>query len=499
MKMTKLLAIILSVVMIAGMIVLPTTASVTSLSGEGTEASPYLIGTADELAFMRDKVNAGDAAYVSAYYKLTANIDLNDVTNYANWATQAPSNNWTAIGTGNVFKGNFDGNNKTIQGLYLAYEASSTAVVPAGLFGDATNATIKNLTLQNTYISVTASAKSLYLGAIVGRLNGGTIENCSVYGKIIVNGTAATADGGIGGIIGRAQTSAVTVTNCANHASINVSVGGTAMRLAGIVGVSVAPLITITGTYNTANLIGNVGVTSLGGLAGLIDKFEMGNCYNSGNISAVSSGSLAGVAGIAANIRSGKGACTIDNTFQLGTITVEGNLNSSNVGDYIAGGGVGSVTKTNCDVLVMQTGAKIREVYGSFVKGGEKVAEGQGIMFGASFYATPFINAQEGTIKDYTVGITITYKNAESETVTLNVPAVETLTYNETTKTIDFTGYLIGIDLANLGTEFTATAYVKKGETVIYTTTGITRSVTSVAENMGGSLDANGNYVAASN
>ncbi len=496
MKMTKLLAIILSVVLIAGMIVLPATASVTSLSGKGTEASPYLIGTADELAFMRDKVNAGDAAYVSAYYKLTANIDLNDVTNYANWATQAPANNWTAIGIGNVFKGNFDGNNKTIKGLYLAYTATTT-VVPVGLFGDATGATIKNLTLENLYISVTASTKSLYMGGIVGRLSGGTVENCKVYGKIVANGTVTTTDGGIGGIIGRAQTSAVTVTNCANHASINVSVGGTAMRVGGIVGVSVAS-ISITDTYNTANLTGNAGVTSLGGIVGYSRNLTMRNCYNSGNISAVSSSSLAGVAGIVGNFNATYSG-TIENTFLLGTVTVEGNLNASNVKPYIAGNGAGSVTKTNCDALVMQTGAKIREVYGSFVKGGEKVAEGQGIMFGASFYATPFINAQAGTIKDYTVGITITYKNAESETVTLNVPAVETLTYNETTKTIDFTGYLIGIDLANLGTEFTATAYVKKGETVIYTTTGITRSVTSVAENMGGSLDANGNYVAASN
>ena len=491
MKMTKLLAIVLSVVMIAGMIVLPATASVTSLSGEGTEALPYLIGTADELAFMRDKVNAGDAAYVSAYYQLTANIDLNDVTNYANWATQAPANNWTAIGIGNVFKGNFDGNNKTIKGLYLAYTASDT-VVPLGLFGDATGATIKNLTLENLYISVTASTKSLYMGGIVGRLSGGT-----VYGKIIVNGTATTKDGGIGGVIGRAQTSAVTVTNCANHASIDVSVGGNAMRVGGIVGVSVVS-ISITDTYNTANLTGNAGVTSLGGIVGYSRNLTMKNCYNSGNISAVSSTSLAGVAGIVGNFNANYSG-TIENTFLLGTVTVEGDLNASNVKPYIAGNGAGSVTKNNCDVLDMQTGAKIREVYGSFVKGGEKVAEGQGIMFGASFYATPFINAQEGTIKDYTVGIKITYKNAQDETVTLDVPAVETLTYNETTKTIDFTGYLIGIDLANLGTEFTATAYVKKGDTVIYTTAGITRSVASVAENMGGSLDANGNFVAASN
>ncbi|MDD2973111.1 MAG: carbohydrate-binding domain-containing protein, partial [Lachnospiraceae bacterium] len=83
--------------------------------GEGTEASPYEISTAKELADLAAAVNNGKADYISAHYKLTADIDLSGI----------PS--WTPIGTyviGNAeatkpFKGTFDGNGKTIRNLKI--------------------------------------------------------------------------------------------------------------------------------------------------------------------------------------------------------------------------------------------------------------------------------------------------------------------------------------------------------------------------------------------
>ncbi|MDD2972145.1 MAG: carbohydrate-binding domain-containing protein, partial [Lachnospiraceae bacterium] len=83
--------------------------------GEGTEASPYEISTAKELADLAAAVNNGKADYISAHYKLMNNLDLSGIAS------------WTPIGTyviGNAeatkpFKGTFDGNGKTIRNLKI--------------------------------------------------------------------------------------------------------------------------------------------------------------------------------------------------------------------------------------------------------------------------------------------------------------------------------------------------------------------------------------------
>ncbi|MDR0791593.1 MAG: hypothetical protein LBE47_03530, partial [Methanomassiliicoccaceae archaeon] len=72
----------------------------TSLSGSGTLASPYLIGTPADLLFMSNKVNEGNASYVSAHYRLTEDIVYNDLAHYNIWGEGfAPRYKWTPIGT----------------------------------------------------------------------------------------------------------------------------------------------------------------------------------------------------------------------------------------------------------------------------------------------------------------------------------------------------------------------------------------------------------------
>ena len=56
----------------------------------------YQISTGAELAYVAERVNAGDSSYVSASYNLTANIDLG-------------GHKWTPIGTYYDFEGIFDG------------------------------------------------------------------------------------------------------------------------------------------------------------------------------------------------------------------------------------------------------------------------------------------------------------------------------------------------------------------------------------------------------
>ena len=93
--------------------------------GAGTESSPYLIESAQQLAFISSMVNGGVTTYESTYFKLMTNIDLNNLT-------------WVPIGESETkcFKGHFDGNNKTIIN-------GSTA-----LFGTCHSATICRLNIE---------------------------------------------------------------------------------------------------------------------------------------------------------------------------------------------------------------------------------------------------------------------------------------------------------------------------------------------------------------
>lgn len=99
---------------------------VTSLSGEGTETNPYKIGTANELAFLAEKINAGEAKYVGKHYVLVSDINL-------------AGKEWVPIGTKDKpFAGVFDGKDHKIAGLTIKYVLRSgdeADKMYMGLFG----------------------------------------------------------------------------------------------------------------------------------------------------------------------------------------------------------------------------------------------------------------------------------------------------------------------------------------------------------------------------
>ena len=83
-------------------------------SGSGTEADPYIIINAAQLAYMNAAIGDGTAA--SAYFKLGADITLNEGLLDEDYnVLKTPSISWDSQGT---FSGVFDGNGKTIYGFY---------------------------------------------------------------------------------------------------------------------------------------------------------------------------------------------------------------------------------------------------------------------------------------------------------------------------------------------------------------------------------------------
>lgn len=191
----------------------------TTFEGNGTEAEPYLIYTAEELFGMISL--SGKANGTPASYKLMNDIRLNDVAGRAVTDLAAPNSwNQSAItNTGKPFAGKFDGNGKTVYGLY----ASTTAATRLGLFPNiTTDAVIKNVTLSNSYIE-TAS----YVGGIVGGMSAGTnktayIGSCGVTDDVTIicsgNNLAAA------GIIGMFQLDCI-MENCYSLATLKLTQG----------------------------------------------------------------------------------------------------------------------------------------------------------------------------------------------------------------------------------------------------------------------------------
>ena len=207
-------------------------------AGDGTEASPYLIYTADDLA----NINS------YSYYKMMNDID---VTGWID--ANSPDLGWLPIGqkTGGTMK-QLDGNGKTIRGLWTNTNAPVT-----GLISTIENATIKDLTVIVANDKAVASSGDA-VGIVVGQSN-----EASILHNVKVEG-AVSGLNYVGGIIGRAEENVI--DSCV---ATNVTISAQGMYAGGLVGHSAA---SISNSYSDLTLVGK---DYIGGLVG----------YSSGSIS----------------------------------------------------------------------------------------------------------------------------------------------------------------------------------------------------------------------
>ncbi|MBR4013759.1 MAG: hypothetical protein IKJ00_05625 [Clostridia bacterium] len=312
-KINRHMAALLSLIMVITsiMVCIPTFAA-TYEGGLGTEQAPYEIATAEQLAALASEVNGGKNQ-AGVYFKLTADIAINETSDWESWSSSnAPQNTWTPIGNNtNTFAGTFDGNGKTVSGIYIS---STTGYI--GLFGGVSG-TVKNLTVDKSYIYSSAN----YVGGITGVVTG-TVENCINYATI------EGGDIGDGGIAGNCEGG--TLTKCANYGKIS----GT-QYVAGIIG----------------RLIGNVsqclnegeisGTQYIGGIAGITGKTNPGivsNCINLGEVMS-SKDSAGGIVGRYGNANS----CDISDCINIGAVSAA-SLNGAIFGSSKSGN---SVTVSN--------------------------------------------------------------------------------------------------------------------------------------------------------
>ena len=236
--------------------------------GSGTKDDPYQIATADQLAKLAADINSGraDLDHGGEYFKLTEDIDLS-------------AHRWIPIGSGSAngsfhaFGGYFDGNDKTITGLYVD---ESTEKFSAGLFGNVTGYEIKNLKIKDAYVKTESGDDAENAGILIGHAtqSGGSklkleVRDCSVSG-IVKSGSART-----GGLIGLNSYSAY--ENC----TADVKVIG-AGKAGGFVGED------FSGTYKNCTAEGDVsGSWSVGGFAGVLFwESKADHCAAQGKVTA---------------------------------------------------------------------------------------------------------------------------------------------------------------------------------------------------------------------
>ena len=293
------------------------------MTGKGTDAEPFVLKTADHLAWFRDHVNEGHPSACAKIADDVKEIDMSTVCHKANTATNTEELSWDPIGnSGERYQGTFDGNGKTISNLYINATSYYT-----GFFGYAEKGSIKNITFDNATVKSTGN---LYTGILAGFEelciieNIKTLANCSVEGKDDVGGIAGRASGDIG--------------NCENHAMVKG-----AFYVGGIVGdyrnsgksiISCANYGVVTGTEN-----------SVGGIAGYFGSGTIQNCANYGDITG---------ADIVGNLIGNGYICNLNNVLGTGNVTA---TSADRAGLLV--GRIGNSSSTASGILAYNSSAKL--------------------------------------------------------------------------------------------------------------------------------------------
>lgn len=205
--------------------------------GEGTQASPYLIKSGEDMLALSQSVNDGNS-YRGKYLRVANDFSMKNI-----------SRAYVAAGDNELpFAGEFDGNGKTISDLTIAGMGFNYQ----GVFGflDA-EGRIKNLTLDKLNVSGTGAR----MGGLVGEMNG------DVSNVHLTNSVLTTKGDMLGGIAGYSRG---TVDKCSYSGSI------TGVNYVG--GMVAFNLYRITNCWSDAliyaNGKGNNNVNSVGGIVG---------------------------------------------------------------------------------------------------------------------------------------------------------------------------------------------------------------------------------------
>ena len=327
-------------------------------AGEGTEASPYLVCTYEQLK----KIGEG----LDKHYEQGNNINASpswgeregagSCTAYnGSNADTADCAGWVPLGDSSPFRGSFNGRGYVISKLY-ANVSSDSGNAYAGLFGYLHgNASISNVGLTELRIESTNTSSSRrdnsYTGGLVGRSKG-TISNSYATGSVearIDDSVGLALSSYIGGLLGYNQDGTISNSYAAGSVESMSNSAAGASYAGGLVGYNNDG--TISNSYAAgsveAMIDGAGGIAAAGGLVGRNAAGTISNSYAAGSVEATTTAtaSSSNAGGLVGYIQNG----TISNSYASGSVTASSfsdALSSSNAGGLV-GAGTAMIDDTN--------------------------------------------------------------------------------------------------------------------------------------------------------
>lgn len=229
--------------------------------GTGTEREPYQIARIEHLLWVSTNCLSWSDHFIQVH-----DINASDMQDWNEGEGFSP----IGVSYLNPFRGNYNGQNYTIDGFYINRPDSSCQ----GLFGYTRSAHISNVKMNNVYIEA---------NVFVGSLIGNNYENCSVD-NCSSNGTVIGSNK-VGGLIGQNYNYCV-VSNCNSFCSIESGW----WYSAGLVGYNKNS--TITNCYSGGSIDG---LSRVGGLVGYNFYSIINNCYSKCFVDGYIAGGLVGL------------------------------------------------------------------------------------------------------------------------------------------------------------------------------------------------------------
>lgn len=281
------------------------------MNGSGTSSDPYQIENASDLQAMQEDLDGN--------YVITNDVDASHTKDWNGGSGFSP------VGTSsNPFNGNLDGNNNSVNNIYMNYP-STDYVGLIGYNGGSSTQTISDLSVTNA--DVTGGSN---VGIVVGVTDDTDLTNVSATGT--VNGTST-----VGGLVGWNFNGTI------SNSSADIDVTGSNKFTGGLVGYannsSTISNSTVSGTVN--------GDYRTGGFVGMNE----GTINNSSASTSVDGAShTGGFAGVNNNV--------IDQSYATGDVTSSGDqvggfiginygVDSSNIGKVTDSYSTGSVSGNN--------------------------------------------------------------------------------------------------------------------------------------------------------
>ncbi len=359
--------------------------SAESYAGSGTSGNPYLITSGEELALLAQQVRSGET-FAGKYFRLTADIQLNETDQFHRWESTPPARRWLPIGgyatvalqsaedyadqlaegalfvrteegysaakgyqSGVIyyrkatFNGIFDGDGHTVSGMFVDSDAPC-----AGLFGVLLDATVRNLHLQDCYVQGREQ-----VGLLAGSLTSDSalaIQNCTVAGT-------AVGDHAVGLLIGSgeaADSAKVTVGQCRTNGAVRSSA-----QAGGLLGNwNSSAILTVTDCQSAGRIQCD---QAAGGLIGQLNgtQVQLSDCHNHAAIPGKDQ-----IGGLIGDLSIADGIFTVSNCQNGGTL----------LGKSAVGGLIGQLTmqgnSTDGLVLEILSSRNVGDLYGTENVGG---------------------------------------------------------------------------------------------------------------------------------